>query len=341
MMKKKGLGRFVSHIRLGDVIPFIAFIAIFVFFSIASNGIMFSAYNLKLLLSQSIVTILVGSGAMFVVAQGSIDLSVGVNLALSGVVATHIALVTNSAVLFIPVALVIATAIGFFNGIVVAKFKVDSFMTTIAMLIGLRGVTNYIQTIVSDERMPVSLRFLSDDNIRLIIFIVVMVLVAYVFEYTRFGKYSKAIGENEVSAKFVGIPVDMIKVMAFTITGFMSGIGSVFTVAGLGGTSQTMGVFFEMKVAMAIYFGGVLVTGGASAKMYKLLLGSFSITIIVNGLAIIGKADSQISESVEGFLLLIILFVTILSNRGSGRLGRKHKHEHEATDIDTEVQLDE
>ena len=65
---------------------------------------------------------------------------------------------------------------------------------------------------------------------------------------------------------------------------------------------------------MAIFFGGVLVTGGASAKIYKVLLGSLSITIIINGLAMIGKSESQISEMVEGLLLLLILFITILAN---------------------------
>ena len=76
-----------------------------------------------------------------------------------------------------------------------------------------------------------------------------------------------------------------------------------------------MGVFLEMKVAMAIFFGGVLVTGGTSAKFYKIILGSLSITIIVNGLSLIGMSDSQITESVEGILLLLILFITILTSK--------------------------
>jgi ribose transport system permease protein len=70
---------------------------------------------------------------------------------------------------------------------------------------------------------------------------------------------------------------------------------------------------------MAIFLGGVLVTGGNSAKIYKVLLGSFSITIIVNGLALIGLAESQYSQTVEGLLLLLILFMTILASRKSER----------------------
>ncbi len=66
---------------------------------------------------------------------------------------------------------------------------------------------------------------------------------------------------------------------------------------------------------MAIFFGGVLVTGGTSAKFYKIILGSLSITLIVNGLSLIGMSDSQITESVEGVLLLLILFVTIVTSK--------------------------
>jgi ribose transport system permease protein len=133
------------NIKLSDIVPFIAFIVIFAFFTIASGGRMLNAYNLKQLLSQSLVTIIVGCGMLFVVAQGSIDLSVGVNLALSGVIATHISNIAG-AWAFIPCALIVGGIVGVFNGIIVSRFKVSSFMLTIAMLIGLRGVINFIQS---------------------------------------------------------------------------------------------------------------------------------------------------------------------------------------------------
>ena len=70
---------------------------------------------------------------------------------------------------------------------------------------------------------------------------------------------------------------------------------------------------------MAGFLGGVLVTGGITARMYKVILGSFTITIVVNGLAIIGHPETEVSQSVEGLLLLLILFATIVANRRSQR----------------------
>lgn len=311
-----------KKIAIEDIVPFAAFIVIFAFFTIASGGKMLSSFNLSILLDQSLMTIVVGCGALFVVAQGSIDLSVGVNLALSGVVATWVSIATGVPVLIIPVALIVGLIVGLFNGVAVSRFKVPSFMLTIAMLIGVRGIVNYIQTVIGTQYIPESLMILSKPYVEYPAFIVIVAIMFYIFEFTKAGKYSKAIGENETAAKFVGVPVKRMKIVAFAISGLLAGLGSIFSLTSIGGTSQQMGAFFEMKVAMAIFLGGVLVTGGTSAKLYKVLLGSFSITIIVNGLAMIGMSQSQISESVEGILLLLILFVTILANRRSRKIAK-------------------
>jgi ribose transport system permease protein len=312
------------RIKIGDAVPFIAFIVIFLFFAAASRGKMFSTYNLMLLVDQSMVTILLGCGMLFVVAQGSIDLSVGVNLALSGVTATYAANIAG-AWAFVPAALLVGAIVGVFNGIVVSKGKVSSFMLTISMLIGVRGIVNFIQESLmkstgnGSQKLPDSLLPLGSNTLRAPLFIVIVLVMAYLFEFTKLGRYGKAIGENETAAKNVGVPVALMKILAFGISGLLAGVGSVFTVSKYGATNQTMGVFMEMQVAMAIFLGGVLVTGGAGAKIYKVILGSLSITLIVNGLAIIGKSDSDISQTVEGLLLLAILFITIIVNTRSAR----------------------
>lgn len=332
------------RIKAGDVVPFVALIVIFTFFAIASGGKTVAPDNLLRLLDQSMIIMLLGCGMLFVVAQGSIDLSVGVNLALSGVVGTYIANIVGGWA-FIPACLLVGLVIGIFNGVMVAKFKVSSFMLTISMLIGVRGVVNFIQeslmksTGFGSQYMPQSMLFLGDSNVRLAIFLVVLALMIYLFEFTKLGRYGKAIGENETAAKNVGVPVSLIKILAFSISGLMAGLGGIFSVAQLGSTNQTMGSFREMQTAMAIFLGGVLVTGGASAKMYKVVLGSISITLIVNGLGIIGKAESHISQSVQGIILLVILFLTVVMNAGGvrrffRRKGKKHAIADSAPDAD-------
>jgi len=320
-----------TRINWQDVVPFIAFFVIFTFFTITSYNErtgtfrMLTAFNLNMILDQSMLTILVGCGMLFVIAQGSIDLSVGVNLAISGVVATMVAIAADVAFLLIPVSLIVGTAVGLFNGFIVSRYKVPSFTLTIAMLIGVRGMVNYIQSGIGIQRqfIPPALTVLNTPSIKIPLFIIIVLIMAYIFEFTKAGRYSRAIGENETAARFVGIPVNKTKVIAFGLSGLMAGVAGIFSVVTIGATSQQMGVFLEMRVLMAVFLGGVLVTGGSSAKFYKLILGSLSITIIINGLAIMGRSDSHISQTVQGILLLLILIISILAGNRTERV----KHE--------------
>ncbi len=303
------------NIHFSDIVPVIAFIVLLVFFTVASHGKLLSSYSLQKLVEQSILTIVVACGVLFVVAQGSIDLSVGVNVALSGVVGLHVATVTGCGLLLFPVCIIIGLLLGLLNGVIVAKFHVPSFTLSIAMLIGVRGIVNYIQTFIGVEYVTPDVIFITSSAFRIIAFFILIIIVAYVYEFTRVGRSCKAIGENETTARFVGVPVSKMKILAFVLSGLLAGIGAIFSIATVGGTTQTMGSFLEMKTAMAIFFGGVLVTGGSSAKFYKVILGSLSISVIVYGLSLIGLSDSHISQSVEGILLLVILFITIITNK--------------------------
>ena len=309
----------LKKMRFQDVVSFVAFLAIFLFFSLNSynprSGIftMLTLRNLTTIVEQTIITLVVASGTMFVVAQGSTDLSVGVNLALAGVVGSYISHAVNIPWLIFPITLVVGLALGVFNGLIVSKFKVSSFMLTLAMLIGVRGLVNYLQTFTDVQALHPSLGFLQNNAVKIPLFLAILAVMWYVFEYTKVGRYSRAIGENETTARFVGIPVDKMKVAAFALSGLMAAVGAIFYIATVGSTSNQMGSFLEIRVVMAIYLGGVLVTGGSSAKFYKLLLGSFSIQIIVTGLALMGKSDAHYSQSVQGILLLLILFLSAVA----------------------------
>jgi ribose transport system permease protein len=311
----------LGKLNFQDVVPFVAFVVIFLFFTFASYNSRTGAFqmltlrNLRTIVDQAMITILVATGTLFVVAQGSTDLSVGVNLALSGVIGSYAAYVTGIDFLLIPVTLIVGLLVGVFNGFIVSRFKVTSFTLTLAMLIGVRGLVNFLQTITDVQRLPESLSFLNVPAVKIPLFVVILAIMAYVFEFTKTGRYSRAIGENETTAKFVGIPVDRLKIAAFALSGLMAAVAAIFNIATVGATNNQMGSFLEIRVVMGIYLGGVLVTGGSSAKFYKILLGSFSIQIIVNGLALMGKGNIEYSQSVQGILLLVILFLSAVAGR--------------------------
>ena len=323
--------RRILKVKFQDIVPVIAFLVIFIFFTIVSYNPrtstfrMLTSLNLYNLLTQVMQTLVIACGTLFVVSQGHMDMSVGVNLALSGVIGTWVAHTTGIGVLLVPVSMIVGLVVGVFNGIIVSKFKVPSFMLTLAMLIGLRGLVNFIQVSTHNQRLPESLLFLNEPFVKILLFIAIMIIMAYIFEFTNAGRYSRAIGENETASKFAGIPVNKMKILAFALSGLMAGTGAIYSVVTIGATSNQMGVFFEMKVVMAIFLGGILVSGGSSAKFYKILLGSFSIEIIINGLALMGRGDSHTSEAVQGILLLLMLLVSQLASLRTKRVKEIHE----------------
>jgi len=306
-MKQKGSFSIANFNQL------IVFIVILVFFSFLSNGRLVSAVSLFRLVDQSIVNVILGCGVLFIVAMGSVDLSIGVGMALSGVIGLWAALELGNAWLLLPFAIIIGTCFGFFNGFIISRFKVPSLIHTIAMLIGMRGIVNLIQINpnIYAQFIPAAMRgILNSIYIKMTVFVLIVIVMWYLFEYTRVGWYAQAIGENELVARFVGVPVDRMKILAYTLSGMMTGIAAIYSIVTLGGTSHSMGVGNEMRTVMAVFLGGVLTTGGKSARTYKVLLGVFSITTLLNGLSISGYPEMQIQQLVGGLILLASLVIT-------------------------------
>ena len=149
--------------------------------------------------------------------------------------------------------------------------------------------------------------------------IILIVIVWYVFNYTPFGAYCRAIGENENAVKFAGVPVTKIKIIAFGLSGLFTGIASVFVLARVGGCSTTLGLGFEMRVMMAMFIGGIPVEGGSGTRLYKMIVGAFMITLLENGLVLTGSSGS-ITQLIRGIVLLAVVYITIISKKMVSRV---------------------
>lgn len=301
-----------NKVQLLDIVPVFILAIIVIVFAIASNGATVSAYNLQLICTQ-VVPVIIGSlGCIFVIAIGGTDISIGANAAVCATVAT-VATAGLGGWLSIPLTLILSTAMGALVGFIVMKFRVASFMTTLAILIAGRGFLNFLLQSRSIAA-PKGLGFLTSFGFTAILLVILIAVVWYVFEYSRFGYYCKCIGENERTVRSVGINVNRIRVICFMISGLAAGIVGIIQLCRVGGSTNTLCNMLEMRVQMAIFLGGILTTGGFSAKIFKLLIGSFTIVVIENGLKIC-QVSSAASEAVEGIMLVIILIITIYCSR--------------------------
>ena len=305
-MKKQG------KIQLLDIVPIFILAGIFIIFTVASNGATLSSYNLKLLCTN-VVPVIIGSlGCIFVIALGGTDISIGASAALCSSIAAVISAQTAGWVA-IPVTIILSTALGALIGFIVTKFHVGSFMCTLAILIAGRGLLNFMLQ-QSSTAAPKGISFVTTFAFTIILLIALIVIVWFVFEYTKFGFYCKCIGENERTVHSVGINVKKIRIICFMISGLMAGIIGLVQICRVGGSTSTLCNMLEMKVQMAIFLGGILTTGGFSAKIYKLIIGSFTIVVIENGMIILG-VSSALSEAIEGIILVAILITTVYCSK--------------------------
>lgn len=285
--------------------PFVGLIVIIVIFTIINQGNMWSATNLLTVISIMIPLCLGGSGMVFVAAQGSTDLSMGSLVALCGTIA-GIASMSLGFWAFIVISLAVGIGVGILNGVIVSKCKVSSLMVTLAMLIALRALVAFItngQVFFVDQQILM----LNRMEIKLPIFLGVIALMWYLFEYTKIGYFSRCMGENQTVGKFAGISVAKYQILGFALSGAMAGMIGIFTVGSIGGISPTMGNFLELQVMIAMFVGGVPVTGGVGSKFYKVVVGALMLAFLQNGLTV-SRVSAEMSELIQGIILICVVF---------------------------------
>lgn len=304
--------------HMDALLPFIILIAMLLLFTFTTGGAIFSGNNLMLILKQTLNVIIAALGMVFVAALGATDITQGSLVGFAGACATVVA-IGHGLVPAIVTAIVAGLLSGCFLGIVNARFKVPSFMCSLSMLIALRSMaTVAMGGSSSGLTVPSFIIALDNNSIKIPIVVLLIVIVWYVFNYTPFGAYCRAIGENENAVKFSGVNVTKIKVIAFALSGMFTGIASLFVLARVGGCSTTLGLGFEMRVMMAMFIGGIPVEGGSGTKLYKMIVGAFMITLLENGLVLSGSSGS-ITQLIRGIVLLAVVYVTILIKKKMAR----------------------
>ncbi|NCB62361.1 MAG: ABC transporter permease [Clostridia bacterium] len=319
-----------TKIQFYDLLPLLALVVLVIAFGVTSQGKLFSLFNLKSICIQSIPVIIGGLGVMFVVAMGGCDLSVGAVAAVSATVGAYLGSRFGTPVMVV-VSLLIGLLCGTLVGFLVSRLHVPSFMVTLAMLIGLRGVLNVLLVAWGQVYNPQGIKGLNSFGAGLLLTLILIAVFGYLLEKTSLGYYCKGMGENENTVKSIGVDTVKVRHIAYILSGFTAAIMGLVLISSVGGSSSTLGQFMEMKIQMAIFLGGVLVSGGMKTRLYKLILGSLSITVIVNGLTLSG-ADGGLSELVEGVLLMLILYVTIRTSDRSVKSARPRARTKAATE---------
>ena len=295
------------------LLPFINIVVIALIMAIVTGGRSLQLSNIPTILEQSINVIVAGMGVVFVMSTGSVDFSIGSLSCMAGMCASMWAMPYGLIPMF-AMAIGVGLISGLFFGVVCAKFKVPSFMVGVALQTGYRGFINFF---LASGQIVATQEVLNFNNmgIKLPVTIVLLAICWYVFDYTRFGRYCKAMGENEQCARVSGINTDKMRMICYLISGAMAGICGIYLLSRVGGMSAKIGQGLEMRVMLAFVLGGAPISGGFGSKMYKMVLGAISVMILENGMGIAGISGGvyQMTEAV--ILVAVITIMRVLTNK--------------------------
>ena len=256
---------------------------------------------------QASVFLIIAVGATFVIASRGIDLSVGSALGLVGCVMATIIDAGVPVPLAIVAALIMGAGIGAINGLIITKLNVNPLIATLGMLVALRGLTHLYMGSNTVTRLPESLKFLGQGFVGpLPMAAIIAGLTAlagwWLFNHTRFGRYTTAIGSNEAACGLTGIHVDRQKILIYAFQGMCVGLAAVVIVGRLNAASPTLGLNYELHIIAGVVLGGTALYGGVGTIIGS-VLGILTIGIVENGMVLIG-ADFHSQRVLIGVLLV-------------------------------------
>lgn len=308
------------HDKIMRAAPVIVLFVIILLFSLFAPGF-FSAKNVVVLLTQMSIPLIVATGVTFIILIGGIDLSVDGVMGLTGALAGLMVLNDKNSldlgIFGLILAVLIAGLCGMITGMIFVKGKIPSFMVSFAMNSVAYGLAmlsyGALAPMISDPFVRgITLNKIYELPIFFYMAVILFVVALIVQEKTAFGKYLYAIGENESLAKIAGINVDRIKIKAFVWSGIFIGIAGVCGASQIGRGDVSVGVGQVFPALAAIVVGGTSLSGGKGGVL-RTLIGVLIITILNNGLVLIG-ANPYLKNAIMGAILIVAVILTVNRN---------------------------
>ena len=268
------------------LLPFVSLIVLFIALSITSPYFL-TANNLASVARQTAVFNTMALGMTIVIVSGGIDLSVGSILGLSGLVGTMALERGYPIPVGVLIGLLVGTACGFDNGLMVAKLRIPPFVVTLGTLGIFRGLALIISNGLPVHRIPPGFSFLGEGNLLGVPFVVWMLVICAVavhviLEHTRLGRYAFAIGSNKIASLYAGIPVDFHVMAVYAIGGTLTGLAGMVEASRLMTGQPTAGQGYELQAIAAVVIGGGSLNGG-EGSVVGTLIGAFIMGLLSNG----------------------------------------------------------
>jgi ribose transport system permease protein len=276
--------------------------------------------NLTDILRQVSIIGIISLAMNFVILTGGIDLSVGSILALS---TTVVALVLTrwqpgfsysiEITLAILAALAVSTACGALSGAVIAVLDVQPFVVTLAGMIGIRGLAKWLSNNANVDvgfGQDVASAFANmfrGKAVTIACYVVLAIVFAILLSRTIFGRYVRAVGDNERAALYAGLPIRRVKLWVYSLSGLLAGFAGVLYAAENHQGNPNAGVGYELDSIAAVVIGGTQLSGG-KGTMSGTVIGTLMIGLLTNMLRL-KNVDSNVEMMVKGGIILLAVAI--------------------------------
>ncbi len=310
MEKKWDLRRFMSEYFI-----FIIFIVLVVILTILKPSFI-QPSNLVNILKQASINGILASGMMFVIIAGGFDMSVGSTVAFAGVLAALLGNGDYPLIVPLIVAMLAGLAVGIVNGVGVAVGNLPPFIMTLGSMTAVRGMALLAcngkpVTGISDIYKSVAASSLFGVPMLAIYLIIVIAICAFVLAKTVYGRRVYACGGNLQAATVAGINTTLIRISTFAIAGLLAGFSGFLMTSRVTIGQPTAAESYELDAITACVVGGVSMSGGVG-KARGVIIGTLLITVIANGLDILG-VSSHWQRIVKGLIIVIAVLIDVRS----------------------------
>lgn len=325
-MEEKERRNGLKKIDWSDAGILIALIAMAIFFSVSTKAF-FSASNFSNIARQISIVGICAVGMTMVILTGGIDLSIGSLIGLAAVAGAKMMSAGTPVFAAVLAVLVLGLLVGAVNAACINGLRIPPMITTLGMMISVRGAVYLISSGMPVYGLPESFKVLGQNNIGIIPISMIIMVIVFVIGYvilnrTVFGRRIYGIGGNPETARLSGVNVKKEIYKIYCFAGFMGALAGLILMSRVNSGQPNAGDGYEMDIITAVVLGGVSVSGG-EGKLSKVIVGVIFMGILANGMMMMNISDYW-QRVVKGIVLLAAVAIDIRSKDKKARADVAH-----------------
>jgi len=281
---------------------------------LVGQSFLMNEQRLMVMVLQVAVIGVIAVGVTQVIITGGIDLSSGSVVALTAMVAASLAQSSDAAravypsltdlPVIVPLAagLAVGALAGLVNGTLIAWTSIPPFIATLGMMVTARGLARWYTHGQPVSMLSEAYAAIGSGAGPVVIFLGTAVVFGIALRYTRYGKYTYAIGSNPLAARVSGIRVGRHLILVYTIAGTLSGLAGVLTSARAVSGQAGMGTMYELDAIAAAVIGGSSLSGGVG-RITGTVIGTLILGVVTSGFTFL-RIDAYYQEIVKGGIIV-------------------------------------